>query len=123
MSEKVRYERRLFYHTVPEGKFSPILMHTLEKICLDFGGFLGYKDFDRVSGWTFRDTRIYNVGKKNGEMSYVKLTADFSGSKPTRAVTVINVVNHAHEEFLVALHTFYQDKLDYDGIPKPVLLR
>lgn len=129
MMEKVRYERRIFTHFPNLVGDQPIfyLLDTLEKVIVDLGAFPGIdrcydSDFHR-DGVITGEKRDYLVSKKNGAHSLVTLEARVnSGSSNFIKAFVVNVEKYEHKELLAALHTFYDGKLGYKGMPEPEIV-
>ena len=125
MTDKVRYERRVFYHQlVPEDEMSlDQLVSPLAKICLGFGGFPGVESvlYDPAdTSNTRRKVRTnitYVVGKKNGAAAVVELDVE-SRAHGYRVTNVVNLERYEHQELLAALHAFFDGKPRYHGMPE-----
>lgn len=121
ITNKVRYERRVFYHELAQEDGMSIgqLVTPLAKICLDFGGFPGVESNLYDSAGRVRTNITYVVGKKNGAAAVVELEADLWGY---RVAAITNVEKYEHQELLAALHKFYNGRKGYRGKPEPEIV-
>lgn len=131
MTEKVRYERRIFTHFLSQVGSPSIfyLLDTLEKVIVNLGGFPGIErcydsDRDERDGVITGEKRDYLVSKKNGAHSLITLEARLNqlGSSNFIKAFVVNAENYEHKELLAALHAFYSSKSGYRGMPEPEIV-